>query len=122
MLMRFIGRLVAKMGCDLRLEVLMKVPDVTELQMLQALVSWPRATSRLLYGSWKSARGTRQHVATSWEPRGHVLMEAMRSGTRFIVTPTGGLKDIVEDGFADLWTDGKMTAEAPVEQQFSRQS
>ena len=38
-------------------------------------------------------------------------MEAMR----FILTPTGGLKDIVEDGLIDLWTDGKMTVEELVE-------
>ena len=54
------------------------------------------------------------------EARVHVLMEAMRSGTRFIVAPTGGLKNIVEDDFTDLWTDGKMTVEALVEQEFSR--
>ena len=45
------------------------------------------------------------------EPCGHVQMEAMR----FILTPTGGLKDIVEDGLIDLWTDGKMTVEELVE-------
>ena len=47
-------------------------------------------------------------------------MEAMRSGTRFIVTPTGGLKNIAEDGFIDLWMDGKMTVKALVEQEFPR--
>ena len=30
--------------------------------------------------------------------------------------------DIVEDGLIDLWTDGKMTVEALVEQEFSRRS
>ena len=67
-----------------------------------------------------SARRTRLHVATRWEPRRHVKMEAMRSATRFIVAPTGGLKDIVEDGLIDLSTDGKMTVEALVEQKSLR--
>ena len=49
-----------------------------------------------------------------------MLLEAMRSGRRFIVAPTGGLKNIVEDRFTDLWTDGKMIVEALVEQEFPR--
>ena len=56
----------------------------------------------------------------TWEPwdMSCIMMEAMRSGTRLIVAPTGGLKNIAEDGFTDLWTDGKMTVEALVEQEF----
>ena len=54
--------------------------------------------------------------------RRHVQMEAVRSGTRFIVAPSGGLKDIVEDGLLDFWTDGKMTVEAEVVHGISRKN
>ena len=47
-------------------------------------------------------------------------MEAMHSGTQFILAPTGGLNDILEDGFIDLWTDAKITVEALVQQELPR--
>ena len=61
------------------------------------------------------------------EPREPEQMEAMCLGTRFIVAPSGGLKDTVEDGalhdlWTDLWTDVKMTVEALVERESSRKS
>ena len=126
-LMCFIGRLVAKMGSNFLLEVLM---EGTELHVVVVGAESPGFVAqtkvvvvlRKLKGSgvFCTARQTRLHAATRWEPCRHVQMEAMRSGTRFILAPTGGLKDTVEDGLIDLWTDGKMTVEALVEQEPSR--
>ena len=130
MLMCFIGKLVANMGSGFLLEVLMEVPDDAELQMVvfgvgtTGFVALARAVAVLgkLEGNgvFCSARRMRLHVATKWEPCGHVLLEAMCSGRRFIVAPTGGLKNTAEDRFTDLWTDGKMTVEALVEHEFPR--
>ena len=116
MLMRFIRRLVAKLGSDLLLEVTLNC---------KCWRRWFRGPEQrrgcfMQAGSLLAGRDyTLLPLGATWTCAD---IEAMRSGTRFIVTPTGGLKDIVEDGFADLWTDGKMTAEAPVEQEFSRKS
>ncbi|CAE7577509.1 WAXY [Symbiodinium sp. CCMP2456] len=111
-------RLVAKMGSDFLIQVLMVVPDDTELQMAvggvgsAGFVAQTKvvAVLRNLEGNgvFCCARRTRLHIATRWEPCGLVLVEALRSGRRFIVAPTG------------LWTDGKMTVEALVEQEFTR--
>ena len=120
-LMCFIGRLVAKMGSEFLLEELM---ESTELHVVvvgvesSGFVAQTKvvAVLRKLNGSglFCTARRTRLHAAIRWEPCRHVQMEAMRSGTRFILAPTGGLKDIAEDGL------GKMTVEALVEQEPSR--
>eukprot|EP00439_Symbiodinium_sp_Y106_P015296 s8233_g2.t1 len=131
-LMCFLGRLVAKLGSDFLLVVLMEVPDGMERHMVvvgvgcAGFVAQTEAVPDLstLKGSgvFCSARRTRLHVATRRAPCGHVQMEAMRSGMRFIVAPTGGLRDIVEHGLIDLWTGGtsKVTVEAFVEQGFRK--
>ena len=123
-LMCFIRRLVAKMGSDFLLEVLM---EGTELHVVvvgvesAGFVAQTKVVAdlRKLKGSgvFCTARRTQLHAATRWEPCRHVQVEAMRSGTRFILAPTEGLKDTVEDGLINIWTDGKMTVEALVEQE-----
>ena len=74
----------------------MEVPDDAELQMVvfgvgtTGFVALARAVAALgkLEGSgvFCSARRMRLHVATRWEPCGHVLLEAMRK----IASPISG--------------------------------
>ncbi|CAE7920096.1 unnamed protein product [Symbiodinium necroappetens] len=94
-------RLVAKMGSNF----LEADGDDTELQM--AVVGIGR---------------TGVVVKTNVVALIHKL-EGYGSGAQFIVAPTGGLKDTVEDGVPhDFWTDGMMTVEALVEHESSRKS
>jgi len=52
-----------------------------------------------------------------WEPCGLVQMEAMRMGTLPIITPTGGLKDTVEDDVTGFWADSEMSMEVDLDEQ-----
>merc|ERR1719359_1524031 len=51
-----------------------------------------------------------------FEPCGLVQMEAMRFGTVPIVTPTGGLKDTVEDGVTGFLTDMPMKSDCKIDE------
>ncbi|CAE7234778.1 WAXY, partial [Symbiodinium sp. CCMP2592] len=113
------------MGSDFLLEALMEVPDGIEPYMVVVGVCWcwkrwfcvqtemVRDRVALLAGCDYTLPPGGSHMDMS-----NVQMEAVRWGTRLIVAPTTGLKDIVEHGLIDLWTNGKMTVEALVEQGF----
>ena len=120
--MRFIGRLVAKICSDFLVEVLMQVPDDTELPVVAVAVgSTGFVAQTKVVAVLRKLKGRRVlGSARRTRLRRHVKMEPMRSATRFIVAASGGLKDMVEDGLIDLSTDGKVTVEALVEQESLR--
>ncbi|CAE7946950.1 unnamed protein product, partial [Symbiodinium sp. KB8] len=97
------------------LEVPLKMGHCAGQEDLRTVLSWsPTWLQTVVVGVGSAGFVAQNNVVVvlhKLEARVHVLMEAMRSGTRFIVAPTGGLKNIVEDDFTDLWTDGKMTVE-----------
>ena len=74
----------------------MVVPDDTELQMAVGGVGSAGFVAQTKVGFTQVGRSS-SVLLCSPDAIGHVLMEAMRSGTRSIVAPTGGLKNIAED-------------------------
>ena len=69
MLMYFIGRLVAKMGSNFLLEMLMEVPDDTELQMV--VVGVGTAGFVVLHHDGGYALGNAAHRRSDWRLEEH---------------------------------------------------
>eukprot|EP00746_Dinoflagellata_sp_MGD_P159491 gnl/MRDRNA2_/MRDRNA2_86714_c0_seq12.p1 gnl/MRDRNA2_/MRDRNA2_86714_c0~~gnl/MRDRNA2_/MRDRNA2_86714_c0_seq12.p1 ORF type:complete len:761 (-),score=203.43 gnl/MRDRNA2_/MRDRNA2_86714_c0_seq12:61-2250(-) len=129
----FIGRLDVQKGYDLLLAALEEVMPELEMQVViigtgrTDLVTRTKALAKshpdkFAFEGWMGPE--RYGVLTGadytfffsrWEPCGLVQMECMRLGTVPVVTPTGGLKDSVEDGITGFLTDIPMSEENEID-------
>merc|ERR1719420_2915216 len=134
-MMVFVGRLDMQKGYDLLMEALVEVLPELEMQVVvvgagrQDLVERTKGIQKkfpkkFLYAGWMGperyallAGSDYTLLPSRWEPCGLVQMEAMRMGTLPIITPTGGLKDTVEDDVTGFWADSEMSMEVDLDEQ-----
>ena len=99
--MCFIGRLVAKMGSDFLFEVLMEGTELHVVVVGVESVGFVAQTKVVAVSTQAESLWSVLHCSPDATPRCYQVRSHV--------------KDIVEDGLIDLWTDGKMTVEELVE-------